>query len=101
MAQLPRIVLTDFQRDIAARGINAGTSKNLYASSLNPDGTTLTVTKNGQPIFNKILWQGSGGGFISAATDASGPFNRDSVINYSPEGTTSVGSAQAFLNNLV
>jgi|HubBroStandDraft_6_1064221.scaffolds.fasta_scaffold47290_3 hypothetical protein len=101
MAPLPRIILSDFQRDIAARGINGGTSKNLYASSLNSDGTTLTVTKNGQPIFNKVLWQGSGGGFISAATDASGSFNRDSVVIYSPDGATSVGSAQAFLNNLV
>jgi hypothetical protein len=100
MAQLPRIILSDFQRDIAARGVNGGTSKNLYASALNADGATLSVTKNGQQIFGKVLWQAGGGGFISAATDASG-VNRDSVVIYSPEGVTSVGSAQAFLNNLI
>jgi hypothetical protein len=101
VSQLPRLVLSDFQRDIAARGVNGGTSLNLYASSLNADNTTLTVTKNGQVIFSKVLWQGNGGGFVSASTDASTSVNRDSVIIYSPEGVTSVGSAQAFLNNLV
>ncbi len=100
MSQLSRIVLSDFQRDIAARGVNGGTSLNLYASSLNADNTTLTVTKNGQVIFSKVLWQGNGG-LVSASTDASTSMNRDSVIIYSPEGVTSVGSAQAFLNNLV
>jgi hypothetical protein len=75
-------------------------SLNLYASSLNADNTTLTVTKNGRVIFNKVLWQGNGG-FVSASTDASTSMNRDSIIIYSPEGVTSVGSAQGFLNNLV
>lgn len=98
MSQLSRIVLTDFQRDIAARGVNGGTSLNLYASTLNADNTTLTVTKNGTAIFNKVLWQN--GGSVSASTDASTSVNRDSVIIFSPEGVTSVGSAQAFLNNL-
>jgi hypothetical protein len=101
MAPLPRIMLSDFQRDVAARGINGGTSKNLYAAVLNADATTFTITKNGAPIFNKVLWQGNGGGFISAATDASGPLNRDSIVIYSPEGVTSAGSAQGFLNNLI
>jgi hypothetical protein len=99
MSQLPRLILTDFQRDIAARGVNGGTSLNLYASSLNADNTTLTVTKNGTAIFNKVLWQN--GGPVSASTDASTSVNKDSIILYSPEGVTSVGSAQAFLNNLV
>ena len=51
-------------------------------------------------IFNKVLRQGNGG-FVSASTDASTSMNRDSIIIYSPEGVTSVGSAQGFLNNLV
>ena len=75
-------------------------SLNLYASSLNADNTTLTVTKNGRVLFNKVLRQGNDG-FVSASTDASTSMNRDSIIIYSPEGVTSVGSAQGFLNNLV
>jgi hypothetical protein len=54
-------------------------SLNLYASSLNADNTTLTVTKNGRVLFNKVLRQGNDG-FVSASTDASTSMNRDSII---------------------
>ena len=78
-----------------------GCQQSQTASSLNSvclqpqtaDNTTLTVTKNGRVLFNKVLRQGNDG-FVSASTDASTSMNRDSIIIYSPEGVTSVGSAQ-------
>lgn len=99
MAPLPRNSVTDFIRDVAARGINAGSSLNLYVATLSADNTTLTIKKNGVVLFSKVIWQ-AGGPPAVAATDAGGVQNFDTVVVFGAEGNTSVGSAQSFLNNL-
>lgn len=89
--------LQDFMRDIRARGVNAGTSLNVYGATLNADNITVQITKNGVVLFSKVLWPGSG---ASALTDASSP-NTDTVDVQGAEGIYSAGSAQAFINSLV
>ena len=97
MAQAIRQSVQDFIRDVGARGINGGTSQNLYAASLNSDGS-VSVSKNGIVIFAKVVWPGNG---VSARTDASGQ-NEDTVNILDPGSQNfSTASAQTFINNLV
>jgi hypothetical protein len=96
MATALRRTVQDFIAAIAARGVNAGDSKNLYSASLNSDNTTISVTRNGAVIFPKILWNQ---GYPEAITDSGGT-NSDSITNYFTDGSIAVGSAQDFLNTL-
>jgi len=89
--------IQDFMRDVRARGINGGTSQNLYGASLNADNTTVAVTKNGAALFSKVYWNIQGS---SPITDASSP-NEDTVTIVDGSGFGAPGSAQAFINNLV
>ncbi len=91
-----RQTIQDFMRDIRARGINGGTSQNLYATSLNGDGS-VSVSKNGVVLFAKVVWPGSG---TAAATDAGGQ-NEDTVNIFDGSGMPYSGSAQQFINDLV
>ena len=87
---------SDFARDVAASGKAAipTTSINQYVATLNPSGTH-TIFKNGQPTGFEVFWSGNG-----AAGSDSNP-QGDKVMIKSAEGIWSVGSAAAFLRNLV
>ena len=87
---------SDFARDVAASGAAAtpATSSNKYVASLNPSGTH-TILKNGVPTGFEVFWSGNG----AAATDVNP--QGDKIFVKSAEGIWSVGSAAAFLRNLV
>ena len=86
--------IQDFLRDIRARSVAGG---NQYAASINADNVTVAVTKNSVAFFPKVFYNVQGS---AAATDAAGVGNQDTVTIIDGSGNTSVGSAQAFLNNL-
>lgn len=83
---------SDFARDVAASGKAAtpATSNNQYTATMNPSGTQ-TILKNGQPSGFEVFWSGPG------AVDS----QNDKIFIKSAEGIWSVGSASAFLRNLV
>jgi len=89
--------VNDFMRDVRARGVNGGTSSNVYGATLNTDNTTVQITKNGVVLFPKVLWPGTGS---AAATDAGGQ-NQDTVDLLGGEGYYSTVSAQQFINSLL
>jgi hypothetical protein len=96
MATAYRKSVTDFMAAVSSRGVNAGTSSNVYSCALNADGS-VQISKNGVVIFSAVRWPGTGS---CAQTDAGGA-NQDSVdILDSGSQNFNVGSAQAFINSL-
>jgi hypothetical protein len=88
--------VNDFIAAVGAQGVNAGTSSNLYVATLNADGVTVNVTKNGVVIFAKIFWPGNSG---VGRLDASGS-NCDTINIFSPDGSVGTASTHQFLMNL-
>lgn len=80
--------VTDFIAAVVASGKNnLVTSPNTYTAALNPDNTTVAITKNGQQHFPKVFWSGNA------------PY--DKVVIWSADGTTSIATVSQFLTNLV
>jgi hypothetical protein len=86
----------DFMSAIRSQGKNANsTSPNLYAASINADGFSVQVLKNGAVLYNKIVYNQ---GCPSIGPQGDG--NQDSMTIYAAEGSIATGSVTNFLSTL-
>jgi hypothetical protein len=86
----------DFMSAIRSAGKNAnGTSPNLYGATLNADGFSVQVVKNGAVIYSKIVYNGS-----SPSAGPQGDGNIDTMTVYAGGGSIATGSVTNFLATL-
>ena len=89
--------IQDFMSSIRSQGkIANSSSPNLYSATLNADGFSVQVLKNGTVLYSKIVYnQGQ------QSVGPQGDGNQDSLTIFSADGATASGSVTNFLSTLI